>query len=54
MQGSKGGRGKLTFYFYGKGEEEDLTSKSEDDLDFSEDEWGKEAKRGRMRIRRRR
>ena len=43
-QGRRGGRvvGGVYFYFNGKSEEEDTPSESDDDLDLSEDEWGKE------------
>ena len=39
--GRRGGGGRVTFYFDGKGKEEDSPSESENDLDSSEDEWGK-------------
>ena len=32
--------GRVTFYFEGKGEEEDSSSESDHNLDSSEDEWG--------------
>ena len=48
-----GGRGRVSFYFDGKGEEEEHPSELDNDLDSSEDEWGKKEKMGRTRIRRR-
>ena len=35
-----GGGRRVSFYFVGKGEEEDSPSKLDDDSDSSEDEWG--------------
>ena len=34
------GKGRVSFYFDGKGKDEDLPSKPDDDSDSSEDKWG--------------
>ena len=38
--GKEGGLGGVSFYFDGKGEEEDSPSELDDDLDSSEEKWG--------------